>query len=120
MPAQVFSGDCSLRFVGDATTKRLLMRVREAGSAGDVLTFSVMRKGSSVPVGAAYVNVLIVHTDGTVDHNILWLHPGNQSQWEERLLEITAQKDYKWINLNIFYKKDTGTIWLDDISLLAP
>jgi hypothetical protein len=96
------------------------MKVKESGSAGDVLTFSIMRKGASVPTGAAYVNVLIVHTDGTQDHNILWLHPGNQSLWEERTIDITAEKDYKLINLNIFYQGATGTIWLDDISLLAP
>ena len=108
---------CGLTFVGDGTSKRLLMRVRETGSAGDVLTFSVMRKGVDLPIGASYVNVILVNTDGTQSHNILWLHQGDWSTWSERMMEITAAKDYKWINLNIFYKKDTGTIWLDDISL---
>jgi len=119
-PAEVYSGNCSLRFVGDGTSKRLLMRVQHAGNAGDVLTFSVMRKGVALPIGASYVNVILVNVDGTLSHNILWLHQGDWSTWNERTFDITAAKDYKWINVNIFYKKPTGTIWLDDISLLAP
>jgi len=111
---------CGLTFVGDGTSKRLLMRVRHAGNAGEVLTFSVMRKGVALPTGAAYVNVILVNTDGTQSHNILWLHQGDWSTWGERTFDITAAKDYKWINVNIFYKKPTGTIWLDNISLLAP
>jgi len=111
---------CGLTFVGDGTSKRLLMRVRHAGNAGEVLTFSVMRKGVALPTGAAYVNVILVNTDGTQSHNILWLHQGDWSTWGERTFDITAAKDYKWINVNIFYKKPTGTIWLDDISLMAP
>jgi len=111
---------CGRTFVGDGPSKRLLMRVRHAGNAGEVLTFSVMRKGVALPTGAAYVNVILVNVDGTQSHNILWLHQGDWSTWGERTFDITAAKDYKWINVNIFYKKPTGTIWLDDISLLKP
>jgi len=120
-PAEVHSGDCSLRFVGDGTNKRLLMRVRKAGNAGDLLNISVYRKAQSMPsLGATYINVILVNTDGTQTHHILWLHQGDTSVWQQLTLEITAAKDYKWINVNIFYKKASGTIWLDDISLMAP
>jgi hypothetical protein len=115
------SGTCSVHFDGDSTNKRLLMRAKKAGSAGDPVTISIWRKGVSVPAAAgAYVKVEIFYTDGTSDIVKMDLDTGNLAVWEQFTTSFTAAKDYKRFNVDLFYKKASGTLWLDDISLLAP
>ncbi|MEJ2486507.1 MAG: hypothetical protein P8Y68_12310, partial [Anaerolineales bacterium] len=115
------SDTCSLHFDGDATNKRLLMRAKKAGNAGDPVTISIWRKGLSVPgAGGAYIKVEIFYTDGTSDIVKMDLDIGNLAIWEEISTGFTAAKDYKRFNVDLFYKKASGTLWLDDFSLLVP
>jgi len=48
------------------------------------------------------------------------LDTGNLAVWEQFTTNFTAAKDYKRFNIDLFYKKASGTMWLDDISLLVP
>jgi len=115
------TGNCAVHFDGDGSNKRLLQRVRKAGSAGDPISISIWRKGASVPgAGGAYVKVEIFYTDGTSDIIRMDLDTGNLAVWEEFTTDFTAAKDYKRFNVDLFYKKNSGTMWLDDINLLVP
>jgi hypothetical protein len=115
------SDTCSVHFDGDATNKRLLTRVKKTGTAGDPIAISIWRKGASVPgAGGAYVKVEIFYTDGTSDIVKMGLDIGNLALWEEITTGFTAAKDYKRFNVDLFYKKASGTLWLDDFNLLVP
>jgi hypothetical protein len=113
------SDNCAWRFEGDGTRKRLLTRVKQAGSAGDPFNISIYRKGASVPgAKGAYVKVQIFYLDGTSDIFRLDLDTGDMSVWEQFNLAFIAAKDYKRFNVDLFYKKASGTLWVDDIDLL--
>lgn len=116
-----YSGSCAWMFFGDGSNKRLLRRVKHNGSAGDAIMISVIRKGLGVPDAAgAYIKVEIFYTDGTSDIKRVDLDTGDLSVWEVISQGFTATKDYKRFNLDLFYKKSFGTMWLDNISLLVP
>jgi len=115
------TGNCAVHFEGDGSSKRIFMRYKLGGVAGDNFMLSIYRKGANVPVAdGAFVKATFFYKDGTQEVFKVNLDTGNLANWEQFTLPFSATKDYKRVNLDLFYKKASGTMWLDDFSLLVP
>ncbi|MEJ2487865.1 MAG: hypothetical protein P8Y68_19285, partial [Anaerolineales bacterium] len=112
------TGSCAVHFEGDGSSKRVFMRYKLAGVAGDNFNLSIYRMGLSVPAAdGAFIKATLYYNDGTEEVFKVNLDTGNLANWEQFTLPFSAAKDYKRVNIDMFYKKASGTLWLDDISL---
>jgi len=115
------SGVCSWKFTGNGTPKWLTYVYQPDGSAGDTFDLSAWRKAIDQPgSGNFYIKVIIKHLDGSNDIVTLGLlGPGDLSIWGERSkLNFTATEDYRQIVLQVIYTRPSGTVWVDDLSLV--
>ncbi len=112
------SGSCSFKWVGNGNVKSVAMRYNYSGSAGDSINFSLFRKGENISTaGSVFVKIVVLNTDGSIEKTTKLISGGDLSNWASTNSTLTPVENYKRIDITIVNSLDSGTLWLDDLSL---
>lgn len=111
------SGAASLLLTGGATRK-LSQEVVLSGAAGDLITLGLWSRALKTSrAGGAYgASMKVFYADGTAKTSALAFSRGTHD-WEYRDLAVTAGKDYVKVLVSLFFVRQKGLAWFDDVAL---
>lgn len=111
------SGAASLLLTGGATRK-LSQEVALSGAAGDLITLGLWSRALKTSrAGGPYgASVKVFYADGTAKTSALAFSRGTHD-WEYRDLSVTAGKDYVKALVSLFFVRQKGLAWFDDVAL---
>jgi hypothetical protein len=114
-------GGCALRITGDGDSKKVSQTytLGAPGAASDSYELRYWTKGEGfVGSGVSKIQVKIYYQDGskqTVPFNL----PAVSYDWMEHSpLVIDPTKPYTKIMITFQFKRNTGSLWLDDVRLV--
>jgi len=112
------SGICSYKLVSNGTTKRISLRYKYSGNAGNQISFSLARKATPVsPAGRVIIMIVIINNDGTTQREVLEISRDSLNTWQQYTVNATASKNFRAVFISVVDNLDSGTIWIDKPSL---
>jgi hypothetical protein len=114
------AGQCSFRLVGSGQSKKLTQTVNVSGTADETIILSLYTRRENVPAGGTFrITVTLFYTDGSKQPIVLELPTGSDLAFNQTTAPVlTTTRAYNKIEFKIEFTKSTGTVWLDDVSVI--
>jgi len=112
------AGKYSVKLTGaGTTTKTLTQTITKSGLAGDAFAFSYYVKASSLPTSGLCQAQVLFYSGTSLKGTKTLKCPTGTYNWKQMKLNFTAPAAYTKIIVKFTFKKSSGAVWFDGVSL---
>ena len=112
------TGKCALKFTGTKVIKSITFTITKGGGSGDDFLLSVWRHATSIPSGSTVDATVKVYSGSTLKATKKVTLPAGTYVFTQSSLPFTMTTSYTKLVVTLEYKGASGTLWLDDASLV--
>lgn len=112
-------GTASVRVIGQSgITKTLTQSLPLSGATGDIFTFSFWAKGAAIPAAGICQAQVFLYNGATLQlTKTIPCKIGTYSVFAKKTLSFTATSTYTKAIIKFTYRKASGAVWFDAVSL---